>query len=155
MAVSQAAISITATCPHSTMHRIAAPSTIETVVRWHCRYSVATWSARARARRMGATAVSGDMRSDFRRTSGNRPRVCDLRLAARRQSVDADPSPGELRYRLRARMNTQRLQDCAHVYFDGAFRQFEIATNELVGLALHEQLQHVGLAHREAELIRR
>ena len=61
------------------------------------------------------------------------------------------PAPREFGHRLRARRDVQRLQDRADVDLDGALGQAEVAADELVGLALREQPQHVGLARRQSQ----
>jgi hypothetical protein len=59
--ISQTAAAPAATWSHITAHRISAPSPIDSDVRCQRSYSVATWSARARARSEGATAASADI----------------------------------------------------------------------------------------------
>ena len=115
---------------HSTAQKIAAPRPIDTVVRCPCRYSVATWSARARSTSPRSQAASGDI-------DGSAVQC------ASRPGVHRHAATRELDDRLRARVHVQRLEDRAHVHLHRSFRQPQVAADELVRLALHEELQHV------------
>src|SRR4030095_13799714 len=136
IAANHAAIVAGSSRSHSTVQRIAAPNVIDAVVRCHDAYSVATWSARARASSSGAIAARLPIWS---------------RLATSDECFHADSAPRERGDRLGARFHVEPLQNRADVHFDGALRQLEVAANELVGLALHEQRQDIRLARREAE----
>ena len=56
---------------------------------------------------------------------------------------------------LGARAHAQRTQHGGHVVLDGFHRQAQFAGDQLVGLALVEQVQHIGLARRETQLLQR
>ena len=57
-------------------------------------------------------------------------------------------------HRLRARADVERAQHRGDVVLHRLDREVEVARDQLVGLALQQQRQHVGLARREAERLR-
>src|SRR4029453_6023470 len=135
IAANHAAIVTGSSRSHSTVQRIAAPNVIEAVVLCHDAYSVATWSARARASSSGAIAA----------------RLRIWSCLATGECFHADSTPRERGDRLGARFHVEPLQNRTDVYFEGRPRQLEIAADELVRFALHEQRQDIRLARREAE----
>ena len=72
---------------------------------------------------------------------------------AGRRRIEAHATARELDDDLRAIAHVERAQDRADVHFHGSFGEPQIATDQLVRLALNEELQHIGLPQRESELL--
>ena len=69
-------------------------------------------------------------------------------VQAKPHAAHGDERFGAIRY-------IQRAQNGGRVDLDGAFGQIECSADQLVGLALHEQREHLGLALGKSGLSRR
>ena len=57
----------------------------------------------------------------------------------------------EVRLNDRSRRHAESMQDGRHVLLDGLGRQRQLARDELVGLALHEQRQNIDQSWRQRQ----
>ena len=103
-----------------------------------CAYSVATWSARARASSAGAIAASD---------------ATALPQCARRRQPSTMMMPRRASSTITCErdVHVERLQDRADVHLDRTFGQSKVAADQLVGLALRQQPHDVALPLREAQ----
>ena len=127
-----------------TAHRIAAPRPID---------SDSQVTVRIERRHLVGARASEKRRRNRRERTHAAPEGCvasvsEFRIEA---GVDDDAAATQLGDRLRARANVERLQDRAHVHLHRALGQPQVAADELVGLALDQQLQHVRLPVRQTE----
>jgi hypothetical protein len=125
------------------------PNRLPVSVAGVCTYSAADGRCRCWAHR---SALHGAARSAQARA---RRRPLRWAVSAGADATSTRPALRHLahrQHRLGARADAQRAQHRGDVVLHGFHRQVELARDELVGQALQQQRQHLGLARREADV---